>query len=1252
MRDDEVRVGLHCHSSLSDGTLAPENLAELLAGQGVRCAALTDHDTVEGLGPFRQVLARRGVGCIDGVEISVPSERGELHILGYGIDPGHAGLREQLAAARRRHDPGVQNLVDSLKRIGSRGGPVPRGPAPAATAIRAVHDAGGAAYLAHPLSYGLDGPALEGLVADLAAAGLDGLEAVYAPYSAEQVRQLADLAARHGLLVSAGTDFHGAALPGHPPAVAMSGAQWRAFRERLFRGPAVSGGEGGSADVAARTSPSESRAPSALQDLRRLRLGRFAARIGLPTAIALVLFILSIFAVIIPGFERALLERKKEMIRELTNSAASILAEYAADETAGRLTRAAAQTAAAARIRDLRYGREGKDYFWITDMRPVMVVHPYRPELEGTDVSGYMDRNGVRVFIEFVNAVREKEAGYVEYLWQWKDDAHRIVPKLSFIRRFAPWDWVIGTGIYLEDVQAEIAGLAGRLVWLSVGITVVLSLLLLYVAQQSLAIERRRRRAESGLRDSHERYRALVEASTEGMVLVMDGTCTYANRTFQEMLDFTEAQLALLRVAELVQPHPGEEGALRAFLDALEAGAADAAPGTVPPAGAAPISSAAPSEVLGTAPGTVASASCECLLLGRGGKRVEALLTASRLQVAGREGVILTVKDIGARWRAAAELPGADGASALWESAAVGLFRAVWGRRAWLLEGNPAARALFGLGAGTDLTQVNLFALAADPREAERLYADLAAGGAVRDRELRLACPDGTTRTAALTATLVRDEDGAPRRLEGMAVDLTERRRAERQWADRLAELETVSLSLGAPAGSLARRAAECGMEAPVREAAARMARGRRDALLVTGPSGEAVGIVTDADLRERVLAARLDPERPVGQIMTAPLVSIAEGAPLYEALLLMREQEVRHLVVRDASGRVCGVLHGPDLLQLHGRSLAVLKREIRAAGSAEELAAVRGRLPAAVRALLDGGARPRNVNRFFTAASDRVVERLVELAVRELGGPPVPFAFLALGSEGREEQTPSSDQDNAILYADPPEGLAESARRWFLALGESVCSRLDGMGVPSCRGGIMARNPAWCVPLSAWEAYFTRWIRQPEPQELLDFNIFFDLRALCGETALVERLRARNAALLADNPPFFLHLARDALERRLPAVGRAATAPPDLKEAMAPIVSFARLYALRHGVPATNTLDRLDGLMERGALNAQAHEETARAYTLFMELRLRGGAGREGRLLDPASLREGEEALLKEAVARLALLHKRIGFDFLGSAL
>jgi signal transduction histidine kinase len=179
----------------------------------------------------------------------------------------------------------------------------------------------------------------------------------------------------------------------------------------------------------------------------------FALRIVLPSVLVILSFITLLFAVLIPTLEESLLARKREMTSELTNSAWSILAEYEKEVTDGRLTMAEAQASAIERIKYLRYGAEGKDYFWITDMHPRMVMHPYRPDLDGQELTGFTDQNGVRLFVEFATMVRERDHGYVNYVWQWKDDPDRLEAKQSYVRGFTPWGWVIGTGIYVEDVR-------------------------------------------------------------------------------------------------------------------------------------------------------------------------------------------------------------------------------------------------------------------------------------------------------------------------------------------------------------------------------------------------------------------------------------------------------------------------------------------------------------------------------------------------------------------------------------------------------------------------------------------------------------------------------------------------------------------------------------------------------------------------------------------------------------------------------
>ena len=208
-------------------------------------------------------------------------------------------------------------------------------------------------------------------------------------------------------------------------------------------------------------------------------------RIILPTILTIALFILALFMFIIPTIQKNSLDRKREMIRELTNSAWNILAKLDNDVRLGVLTREQAQKQAIDQIRSLHYGQEMKDYFWINDMHPRMVIHPYRTDLNGRDLSDYQDPNGKRVFVEFVNVVKKDGSGYVDYMWQDRDNKNLVVPKISYVKGFAPWGWIIGTGIYIDDVQAEIALLIRSVMRISGVILLLMLLLLVSIIRQS-----------------------------------------------------------------------------------------------------------------------------------------------------------------------------------------------------------------------------------------------------------------------------------------------------------------------------------------------------------------------------------------------------------------------------------------------------------------------------------------------------------------------------------------------------------------------------------------------------------------------------------------------------------------------------------------------------------------------------------------------------------------------------------------------
>ncbi len=226
----------------------------------------------------------------------------------------------------------------------------------------------------------------------------------------------------------------------------------------------------------------------------------FIFRFVVPTFLTIVLFISAFFFVIIPYVRESGMDRKREMIRELTTSAWNILAKLNNDEEKGILTRKEAQSLAIEQIKNLHYGQELKDYFWLNDMTPRMIIHPYRTDLNGKDLSNYTDPDGKKVFLEMVHVVRDKGEGFVHYKWQANDNPDVIVPKISYIKGFKPWGWIIGTGVYIDDVKAEIDVVVQNIIAVSIVICMVNIILFVYITRGSYLTHKKQRAAELELK--------------------------------------------------------------------------------------------------------------------------------------------------------------------------------------------------------------------------------------------------------------------------------------------------------------------------------------------------------------------------------------------------------------------------------------------------------------------------------------------------------------------------------------------------------------------------------------------------------------------------------------------------------------------------------------------------------------------------------------------------------------------------------
>ncbi len=1081
-----THVNLHCHTAFSDGTLAPEQLAERLAFARVAFASLTDHDTVEGLGRFRQALARRGVGFISGLEMTTRCGDAEAHLLAYGFDPAHIELRATLASIRQARTTEVDGIEHSIRLLGVRREASARSAAPdgrisTQDAIALIHRAGGLAVLAHPLFLEADPARLKELIAKLKEQGLDGVEAIYAKFEPPQRDMLCALADELGLLVSAGTDFH---APGDAAAMGidMPAQRWKQFREAMcataaIRGPAAS-------------------AATPRHGPQRPKRWHSLFHIIVPTLLAIALFAIAIFAILLPKLEGVLLDRN------------------------------------------------------------------------------------------------------------------------------------------IDDVKQEIGQIKRHIVPAAVAISAVLALLLLYVMRESLRLERERRDAEDQLRESTERYRSLVEAATEGTLLVLDGHCRYANPILLEMLGYSEQEMELLEPADLIPP--GESNDV------------------------------ARDNLWRLAKGEEPAGGFEGVLRRRDGSLVECVLALSRMSFAGKDGFILLAREARPRlWRGLAEDPGqllrlgkvADGVP-------LAVFRARAVRWGAIVDANREAAELFGpLREGSSEWARSLADLFASEDEYAAFVRTLEGEGHA-ERRLQLTGHGDRPRTMLLRARLTPQEGNGPAFIDGAIGDVSEIAARESERDAAIQRLGTSLLFLHEPIRQLSRLAVTCCPDTPIESAATVMAANASTCILVR-ESGVDIGIVTDRDLRDRVLALGLSVDEPVRRIMSSPLLTIPEHAQIYEAMLTMQQREVQHLAVADVNGRVVGVVRGQELLQFPGYGAIVLAQEIGRASTAEEVAICCQRVPAVARMLLSCGAHPRNITRMVAAVCDAATERFVAMAVGELGPAPSAFAFVALGSQGRQEQTLFTDQDNALIYADTdgPDD-PDAAGGYFRELGSRVCGWLADAGYAFCRGGIMAKNPKWVQPLSAWKQCFDAWISKAEPQELLEFCIFFDLRCVCGDGELVNDLRRHIRATLKDAPEFFPHFAQNALQFRPPLrlfgkiIGAAAAGDSshlNLKDAMMPIVNFARLYALKGGITETHTLDRLDKLVEANVLPQASRDEIAAAYEFLMRLRLRqqsaaiqAGASPDN-TINHRKLGHLDEAVLKQSFTQIDAVQKRISAEFLG---
>ena len=454
-----------------------------------------------------------------------------------------------------------------------------------------------------------------------------------------------------------------------------------------------------------------------------------------------------------------------------------------------------------------------------------------------------------------------------------------------------------------------------------------------------------------------------------------------------------------------------------------------------------------------------------------------------------------------------------------------------------------------------------------------------------------------------------------------------------------------------------------CPGHEPIFEAARRMAAAKVSCLFVTDAAHAVVGYCTDITMRDAVVAECRDARGPVAEVVATPLVSIASTAYVYEAILLMFQTKTRYLLVERA-GEYVGFLSRNKLLSDLAQSPFMFIQAVKLAQSTRELKRRWEMVPDIVNQLLSRGVKADIVNQVISTVADTISLKVIENVLAEHGPAPAKFVFMVLGSEGRQEQTLLTDQDNALIYEDKANEHREEVRAYFLRFATAVSDQLDHIGLHHCTGGYMAKNPKWTHSLSHWKRNYHQWMSESNPETVMQFATFFDCRFLYGEQSLFDELRAYLHAELAQPLDRFLfYMAKNALQYEPPLTSflrnfrtfeQEGQQVFDLKKAMTPIVDLVRVYALRHGVYATNTGARLAQLQDQGVFKEKQYRELLQAYYYLMGMRLQKQARQiindraaPTNYLDPATLTQVEQVTLKEIFKVIADFQLKIKVGF-----
>jgi len=479
----------------------------------------------------------------------------------------------------------------------------------------------------------------------------------------------------------------------------------------------------------------------------------------------------------------------------------------------------------------------------------------------------------------------------------------------------------------------------------------------------------------------------------------------------------------------------------------------------------------------------------------------------------------------------------------------------------------------------------------------------------------------------------------------------------------------TEQRGLATPLERILRQApVSCAADTPLGRALETMEQHRIGSMPVVDADNRPFGVFTRQDVIGRVVLAQRPLETPIAQVMSAPVITLPARSTAGDAALLMARSGIRHVIVLDDDGRLAGVVSERDLFSLQRLSVRELASTIHRAGDLGALVQSASNIRALSRALVAQGVAAGQLTRMISSLNDQLTVRALEIAAPRFDLAGIDYCWIGMGSEGRGEQTIATDQDNGLIFRAGDGQAAQGIRERLLPFAATVNEALDRCGYPLCKGGVMAMNPRWCASLDEWKASFANWIDRGDPTSLLAASIFFDFRALWGEPALADALRADIAARTQANARFLKQMSDNALANRPPLNWRGELAGAqdpsgvesiDLKlNGTVPFVDGARILALANGVTATNTVERFVQVGERRGIAAGETRSWCDAFEYVQLLRLREQhrhiVADAARSASPnrvalSDLSELDRRILKEAMRQVRKLQQRLEVDYPG---